>query len=203
VWKLPYWSKEIFVADRETWPHRRRVKLDVCGTEVSVDGRFAAAVLGYSALTAILFALGATMRWRAVLVGAGSGFVGLVVHELGHACATRWRGHSLRWVAFSAPSSATGNFAAGERYSPQTLAVVALAGPAVNVGSAVLLLAGWWLAHGHMKVAFMTAALVNGAGIVNLWPAKATSPTGAQRVPTDGGLVLRAISSARTGVVPE
>jgi hypothetical protein len=64
-------------------------------------------------------------------------------------------------------------------------------------------MAAWWLSHGYVKVAFMTAALVNGAGIVNLWPAKGTAPAGPQRVPTDGGVVLRALSAARTGVVPE
>ena len=198
-----YWDAEVFVGTDEPVPHRRRFKSSLGATEVSVDFRFIAFVAGYVAL-GLLFRAGGSPAWiTAGYTGLEIALVGLVVHEVGHAVAARRCGQTVLWFALSAPSSAVAPFPAGERYSPRTLAVVALGGPAATLVLAVGFLAAWRLVGGHWGLTFLVAGGVNVVALANLIPFAAKSPVGGAKAATDGALTVRAFRAARSGVAPD
>jgi len=189
----------LFAAQDEAWPDRRRLQIELRATVVAVDGRFVGVVISYALLTVLLAVVARSPWWTAVLIGTASGFLALALHEVGHAVATHACGQSVRWIILSVPSSAVGTFAQGERYSPKTLALVAVAGPTTNLLCGLALLVGGLTTHGTVAVGLIAAALVNGVGFLNLWPGCATAPAGERKVPTDGALIMQAIQAARTG----
>ena len=111
-------------------------------------------------------------------------FASIVVHELGHALIARRRGVVVeRVVVFLFGGYSEMNL---ERASPQTQAVVTLAGPLASVvlAAGLTLLAPVAPAEAGMRSVVSLLAVVNvGVAVFNLLPA----------YPLDGGRVLRAL----------
>ncbi|MEM8882515.1 MAG: site-2 protease family protein [Planctomycetota bacterium] len=138
-----------------------------------------------------LLALMALVGWSEWQAGrsaaAGVGFMAalfgcVLLHEYGHALAARRYGIPTRSITLLP----FGGIAALERVptEPRRELVVALAGPAVNVLIALVLLPVVWLTGYGMTLLVTNIALV----VFNLIPA----------FPMDGGRVLRALLALRT-----
>jgi hypothetical protein len=193
----------VFVGTDDPVPHRRRLKSSLGATEVSVDSRFIGFVVVYVAVGLLFRAMGSPARLVAAYTGLEIALVGLVFHEVGHAVAARRCGQKVMWFALSVPSSAVAPFPAGERYSPRTLAVVALGGPAANLVLAVVFLAAWRLVGGHWGFTFLVAGGVNVVALANLIPFSRRAPVGEAKAASDGALAVRAFRAARSGVAPD
>jgi len=136
---------------------------------------FAPPVLGAAGSPA---RIGAALLLALFLLGA------VMLHELGHACVARWRGISVRRIALHFFGGVTELDA--ETVRPGGEALVAVAGPAVNLLLAALL-GGLWFAARDLgeTVAFVLEFLA----LANLALALLTLIPG---YPLDGGRIVRA-----------
>jgi len=154
------------------------------GIPIYLHWSFLVLITGYATVSGLR---GGVLDAALTLVGSTALFGSVLLHELGHAMAARFYGIRTAHISLYP----FGGVAAMEGMpgEPRHEMVVALAGPAVNFGLAVLFGAGFVLTSA-MPWAWM--ALLNVMmGLFNLIPA----------FPMDGGRVLRALLSWKWGFV--
>jgi Zn-dependent protease len=168
----------------------RELQLTLSGIPVRVGRLWVVVVAVLIAITVNSLAPTTDGGWELVLWYGGAAvvvvglFASLLAHELAHARAARTAGgemHSIILPLFGALSDR-----AYAPVSPRSDALVALAGPIINLLAALIFGAAWWLADGKWN---LLAGVLGVLALINLTIAIANLMPG---LPMDGGRVLRA-----------